>query len=113
MVSETYQKGKYQIISINEVLHLTSNITELETIIGNLLDNNALHIALRFMDGSYLCSQTGAVIVRCWEAIKDRGGTLSLINVNRDIHDFLAVIDFDSLIKIFKSEEELDSSLAD
>ena len=107
MESEIYQKGNYQIINIQEVLHLTSNITELETIVDELLNNNNLHIAIHFKNGSYLCSQTGAVIVRCWENIKDRNGTLALINVNKDILDFLTVIDFDSLIKIYKTEDEL------
>lgn len=107
MQSETYQKGNYHIITINEVLHLTSNIAELETIVNELLEKNIVHIAIHFMDGSYLCSQTGAVIVRCWENIKDRNGTLALININKDILDFLTVIDFDSLIKIYKSEDEL------
>ncbi len=110
MFSESYQNGKYHIIKINEVLHLTSNITDLEPMIEKLLDDNVLHIAIQFKNGSYLCSQTGAVIVRCWESIKDRGGTLALINVNKDIHDFLTVIDFDSLIRIYNTEEELVST---
>ena len=110
MLSETYTKAHYHVIKIKEVLHLTSDINELDTIVEQLLDNKALHIAVHFMDGSYLCSQTGAVIVRCWENIKEREGTLALINVNKDILDFLKVIDIDSLIKLYDSEKDLEAS---
>ncbi len=107
MLSETYQKGNYTVIKFLKVLHLTSNILELETIVDNRLKENRINIAIHFKEGSYLCSQTGAVLVRCWENIKDHEGDLTLINVNKDIHDFLTVIDFDSQIKIYDSEEEL------
>ncbi len=107
MLTESYQKGSYTILKFNEVLHLTSNILELETIIDELLNKNIIHIAVQFKEGSYLCSQTGAVLVRCWENIKDQNGDLALIHVNKDIRDFLTVIDFDSLIKIYESDDEL------
>lgn len=110
MLSETYTKANYYVIKINEVLHLTSDITELNTIVEQLLNKNIVNIAIHFMDGSYLCSQTGAVIVRCWENIKDRQGTLALININKDILDFLKVIDIDSLIKLYDSEKDLEAS---
>ncbi len=112
MLSEMYQKENYGIIKIKEVLHLTSSILELEPIVDKFLKEKVINIAIHFENGSYLCSQTGAVIVRCWENIKDHDGDLALINVNKDILDFLKVIDFESLIKIYDSEEELLSAQA-
>jgi len=109
MVTETYAKDRFLVIKIPEVLNLTSNIDDLETVVNDLLEKNQVHIALHFADGSYLCSSSGAVLVRCWENIKERNGTLALLNVNQDIKDFLAIIDFDSLIKTCNSENELES----
>ena len=108
-IFETYNKGNYQVIKIHEALHLTSNIDKLVDIIDDSLKKGILNIAIHFCDDSYLCSRTGAVLVRCWETIKDHNGIMAFVNVNRDIRDFLAVIDMESLIKIYSSEDEVDS----
>ena len=108
MLFETYQKGAYQVIKINEMLTMNSDISELEKIITEYLDKNIDTIAIHFSDDSYLSSSTGATIVRCWEAIKDRNGELTFINVNKNILDFLSIIGFTSVNKIFNSEDELE-----
>lgn len=107
MLTEVYEIGTYHVIKINEILHLTSNIDELLSIIDNLLKKNVKNIAISFQDNSYLYSKTGSVIVRCWEKIQDQNGNLALINTNEDIRDFLAVIDIEFLIKKVSTEEEL------
>lgn len=107
MKYETYQKGNYQVIKINEVLNLVSDISDLEKEVNDLLEKKIVTIALHFKEGSYLYSSTGSVLVRCWETIKDNNGKMALVNINQDILDFLRVIDFESAIEIFNSEEEL------
>ena len=109
MIAVTYSKGQFHVIKIKDVLNLTSKIDELEDIVNKLLEKNITKIAIHFNDGSYLCSSSGAVLIRCWETIKEHNGFLALVNVNQDIRDFLKIIDFDSLIKIFASEKELES----
>lgn len=109
MLNKTYSKGNYQVIKINEALHLTSDISELENIVNEFLGENITNIAIHFFDGSYLSSRSGAILICCWELIKKHNGILALVNVNKDIRDFLAIIDLDSLIKIYDSEDELDS----
>ena len=109
MEYETYQKGDYQVITFNKALVLTSNIDELDTIVSEFIEKNILKIAIHFKDGSYLSSRTGAAFIRCWETLKDYNGELLFINVNQDILDFLSVIDLDSVIKTYNSEEELEA----
>ena len=111
MEYESYTKDQFHIIKIIDILNLTSKIDDLEGIVNKLLEQNKIKIAINFAEGSYLCSSSGAVLIRCWESIKDHGGILALINVNQDILDFLNIIDFDSLIKICNSEEELEAIL--
>lgn len=108
MLYNTYNKGNYKVVKINEILSLGSNIDELDNIVAKLLENNIVNIAVHFKDDSYLYSATGSTLVRCWETIKDYNGSLSLVNVNQDIRDFLKVIDFDSVITIYNSDEELE-----
>lgn len=109
MQTETYCKGKFHVIKINEILHLNSDISELENIINDFVNKNIITIAIHFSDGSYLTSRSGATLIRCWEMIKEHNGMMALLNVNKDIRDFLAIIDLDSLIKICDSEDELAS----
>ena len=111
MEYESYVKNEFHIIKIKDILNLTSKIDELEGIVNTLLEQNEIKIAINFAEESYLCSSSVAVLIRCWENIKDHGGILALINVNQDIRDFLNIIDFDSLIKICDSEEELEAIL--
>ncbi len=109
MKTEIYPKGKYHIIKIKSVLNLTSDIDFLEDLVKDLIGEKKYFIAIQFSDDSYLCSRSGATLIRCWELIKEHEGTLALLNVNQDIHDFLAIIDLDSLIRVFGSENELES----
>ena len=108
MLYEFYIKGNYQVIRINDVLGLGSDITELDNIVHDFLKKNIDNIAIHFEDGSYLYSGSAATIVRCWDYIKGKNGCLALINVNEDILDFLAIMDLDSVIAIYNSDEELE-----
>ncbi len=110
METDIYQKGTYHVIKIKEILNLTSEIDALEGIVRDLVEKEKYSIAIHFTDDSYLCSRSGATLIRCWELLKEHEGTLALLNVNQDIRDFLAIIDLDSLIRIFNSEEELEST---
>ena len=108
MKYKTYSKGDFKVIKLNEVLGLNSDISELEDVVNDLLMKKYLNIAIHFKDNSFLYSHLATVLVLCLEKIKDEKGTLALININEDIQNFLRVIDFESAIKIFKSEEELE-----
>lgn len=108
MLYATYKTGDYQVIKFNEVLDMYSNIYELNKIVDEFIEKNILKIAIHFKDDSFLSSRTGAAFVRCWETLKDHNGEMVFINVNKDILDFLSLIDLDSVMKIFNSEEELE-----
>lgn len=107
MEFKIYQTGSYHIIEIKEVLHLTTILTDLQVEVNNLLKKGINLIAIQFANDSYLCSQTGATIVHCWEAIKEENGELALVNTNEDILDFLKIIDIDKLIKVYLTTDDL------
>lgn len=108
MIFETYQKGSYHIIRINEVIQISSDIKELEDIVNKLLEKSIKNIAIHFKDGSYIYSGSGAVLVRCFERIRDHKGTLACINVDIGIRTFLASMHNTSEIKICASDEDLE-----
>lgn len=111
MQFKTYQKGNFQVIKINEMLTMNSDVSELEKMISEFLGKNIVSIAINFSGDSFLSSSNGAIIVHCWEAIKDRKGELVFINVNKNIRDFLSIIGFTSVSKIYNSEDELESGV--
>ena len=108
MEYETYTKGKYQVIKFNKALTLYSDITELGDIVDKSLKKNITNIAISFKEGSYLYSSTASVIVYCWKSIEQHNGSFALVNINKDILNFLRIIDLDSVFKIYNSEEELE-----
>ena len=109
MLYATYKKGDYQVIKFNDVLDMYSTVDELDKIVNEFIKKNIVKIAFHFRDDTYLSSRTGAVFIRIWETLKDHDGDMIFVNINNDIRDFLAIIDFDSSIKVCNSEEELET----
>ena len=108
MVYETYTKESYQIIKMNEVIDLDSDIIELENIVKKFLEKKIINIALLFKDNSILHSNSATVILFCWKIVSFYQGEFVLINTSKEISNYLKMIAFDSLIKIYNSEEELE-----
>lgn len=107
MQSELSTKGKYRIITIDEVLHTTSNIADLIGIIDELLQQDTVHIAIRFKEGSFFTSRTGAIVINCWEKITNNKGTLTLVEPGYDIRHFFLVLELDKEIAMVDSIEDL------
>ena len=111
MLYETYHKGNYQVIKINEVLSLSSYITELADIVKDFLIKNIVNMAIHFRDGSYLNSGSAATIVRCWVYIKEKKGkiypqitSVSVYNIQTEVVNdmfFIPYLIYDDLIDIF------------
>lgn len=107
MKLEIIDLGGYKIISLEEVLHMSSDISSVYDSVDDLLNDGNKNIAVKFTDDSYLSSRTGATLIRCWELVNENRGSFVLINVNDDIKEFLSIIDLDSQIKTFQNESEI------
>ena len=102
-----YKKGGYCVFRIQEDVGLTTELSDLRRRIEQELAAGAKNVAIAFTQPSYLYTKSIAVLIACSEMIKDAGGHLAILEANKDILDILSVIDFDKMIKIFGSEEEL------
>lgn len=109
MKIETISCGEYKIISLMEVLHMSSDISSVYDCVDDLLNDGSKNIAVKFTDDSYLSSRTGATLIRCWELVSENSGNFVLINVNDDIKEFLSIIDLDSQIKTYQNESEIEA----
>jgi anti-anti-sigma factor len=110
MEIDIYTKGKYRVLRLKEDVGLNTDLKELKSCIEGQLSQGKTCIALAFTQQSYLYTKSIAVLISCSEIIKDAGGHLAVIEANRDILDILSVIDFDKMISLYKTEEELVSS---
>jgi anti-anti-sigma regulatory factor len=104
---DIYKKGKYQVLRFKEDVGLNADLSELKFAIEGQISHGETMIAVAFTPRSYLYTKSIAVLISCSEIIKDAGGHLAIVEANRDILDIFSVIDFDKMIKICKSEEDL------
>jgi hypothetical protein len=107
MKCDVYSKNGYHVFRIKEDVGLNSDLNELKLLIEHQIAKGARDIAIAFTPHSYLYTKSIAVLIGCSEMIKDAGGHLAIIEANRDILDILSVIDFDKMIKISDSEDNL------
>jgi len=107
MQIEIYRKGAFQVLRLKEDIGLNTDMYDLKAVIEAQISQGIKHIAIAFSQESYLYTKSIAVLIACSELIKDVGGSLAIIEANRDIIDIFSVIDFDKLIKMYKTEEEL------
>jgi hypothetical protein len=112
MKSETLQKGRCVIVRILEDVNLNTDLNSLLTVVERSIVAGNKHIAFSFGEGSFLYTRHIATLVKCFEKLRDSGGTLAVIHPNRDIIDILALIDPEQMIIKADSEEELDTICA-
>jgi anti-anti-sigma factor len=104
---DIYEKNGYHIFRFKEDIGLGTDLAGLKAIIEKYLDQGTRSVAIAFTQSSYLYTKSIAVLIACSEMIKDAGGQLAIIEANSDIMDILSVIDFDKVIKIFATENDL------
>jgi anti-anti-sigma factor len=109
MKSHISRLGDFTIINILDSLTLTSDITELRTLVVDNLQNNPPNIAIAFSEDSFLSSKSVSVLVTATELVRDAGGRMVIINPNDSIKHLLHIIAFDGLVDVVQSTSQLSS----
>lgn len=107
MKIDVYEKGDYQVISIEDDLSVISELQELSYLVDGYISQGKLKIAVHFRNASYIYSGALAVVLQCIKKIKHGEGELCVIEDNPDILNIFKVLRLDKLIKIYKTEEQL------
>ncbi len=107
------ENGIYRIITIDEPLKVIADLTVLKTEIERLLGAGQKFIGVNFSDASYLYSGAISILITCYRMIKEKNGSLCIIEPQPRVHELLAQMNIDSLIDIYKSEEEMLSKTSD
>ncbi len=104
---ETKSVGNYKVITIYEPLKVIADLAEFKTEIEKHLALEETNIAVNFADASYLYSGAISILITCYRLIHEKGGHLCIVEPQQRVLELLVQMNIDSLIDIYKSEEEL------
>jgi len=107
MKIESYAKGHYRLIKIEEPLKVISELGELKSLIEGYVENDEVNIAVNFTDASYLYSGAISVLVNCYKIIQNKAGDLCIVEPNPTLLELLKQMNIDTIINIYASESEL------
>lgn len=106
MKIETYSKGVYQVLKV-EGQQLISDLSELRDLITGYLNRGQVHIAVNFCESSYIYSGAISILIDCYKKIKQKGGSLCILEPDPGLFDILETLNINRVINIYVSEEFL------
>ncbi len=109
MKIESYCKGIYRLIRIEEPLKVISDLSELQALIEGYAANDDVYIAVNFTDASYLYSGAISVLVNCYKLIRSKEGDLCIVEPNKGLLELLKQMNIDAIVGIYPSEDDLPS----
>jgi anti-anti-sigma regulatory factor len=107
MKIETYEKGIYQIIKVQDDNHSINNLTELRDLVTGYLKRGKIHIAVSFCNASCIYSDAISILISCYRLAENHGGSLCIIEPDPGLFDILETLNVNNVIKIYVSEEFL------
>lgn len=107
VIIESYSKRGYQILRVEQDDDAVSDLSELEDLISGCLSRGKIHVAVSFLNASYIYSGALKVLISCLKRITAQGGTLSIIEPNPKLLNILNTLTINRVIKIYVSEDYL------
>jgi hypothetical protein len=108
MQTETYIRGRYHVIRINEDLNATSDLSDVKVIVSGLLGQGVRDIAFTFTNDSWLCSNALTVLIMCSKLIQNKNGEMAVVGASKLMLDTLSLLSLNkNILTLYGSEEEL------
>ena len=101
------KSGHYSIVTISDSPNIISELTELKSVIEQMLIEGDIRIAVRFLSADYLYSGAISVLVSVYKQINEKGGVLCIIESNQKIHDLLDQMCITNIIPVTCSSADL------
>jgi anti-anti-sigma regulatory factor len=102
-----FSKNGVRIFEIREDLTLASRFNKLSDMIKQAIAQGTVHIAILFSPDSYLSTRLIAQMVQYYKIAQDRGGSLGVINPNKDIVAVMETIGLLEMIRVFPSIDDV------
>lgn len=107
MKIETYEKGVYQIVKVQDDDHTINNLSELRDLIIGYLKRGKIHIAVSFCNASYIYSGAVSMLISCYQMAEEHKGSLCIIEPDPGLFDILETLNINNVINIYVSEAYL------
>ncbi len=107
---ESYPKFSYQVISVLDDVRTDTEIDELKRIIEEKVERGMVNLALSFQPTCFPSSRFIAFLISSHRMIAGKGGSLTVIQPNKEIVYILATAGLLTFLRIIASEDELAAS---
>lgn len=104
---ETYSRGKFQVLRIQEDTDNIQDLSELQDLIKGYLNRGRNYIAVSFCDASYIYSGAIRALISCHKMIEEKKGSLCILEPDPGLFDVLETLNIGRVINIYVSEEFL------
>jgi len=104
MVAVTREVGDITVVDIRGRITLGDGNARVRELVGELLDGGRKKILFNLAEVQYVDSSGLAELVKAHSTIRNRGGQLKLMHVNKRVHDLLRVTHLDSVFEILSDE---------
>lgn len=102
-------KDNVLILDLKGKILIGDGIDELREEINNAIKEEKIKLLLNFSDVPYLDSTGLGEVVRSYTSVKNRGGSVKIINLTQKVRDLLSVT---KLITVFETFEDEDKAIA-
>jgi anti-anti-sigma regulatory factor len=107
MVLETHQAGKYRVLHIKDQAYTESDLAELKKQVESYLEEGSINIALSLNAEVYPYSRLISLIIQCNKMAKKHGGTMAVIQSNKEFKAVIKAMRLDVVVAVYDSEKEL------
>jgi len=109
MKIEKRVKDNVLILDLKGKILIGNGIDELREEINNAIKEEKIKLLLNFSDVPYLDSTGLGEVVRSYTSVKNKGGSVKIINLTQKVRDLLSVT---KLITVFETFEDEDKAIA-
>lgn len=101
----TYREaGGVTVVDMSGRITLGEGSALLRKTIRDLLDDNRSHILLNLADVDYIDSSGIGELVSAYTGVKNRGGTLKLLQLTKKVHDLLQLTKLFTVFDVYSDE---------
>jgi anti-anti-sigma factor len=109
MKIQTYPKGIYQVLRIEDEVQVISDLSELQFLIEGYLRQGKRNIAVSFTSATYIYSGAIAILIQCFKKTRDGKGDLCIIEPKKEMLTIFEHLGISRIIPVYQSEDDLPS----
>jgi len=110
MILEQRKRGSAIIVDIIGEIKKPQGSNELDVLLKQLLEKGNKRIGLNMSQVTYLDSGAISSIITTYKKLKKKG-EMFIVEPSPDVIDIITLLELNSIINIYRSEEELDHHL--